>query len=404
MIEKKLRLVVIGISHNTASISDLESFQINRSEMGKALHNIFRINEVNGIVIVSTCNRVEFYLSLSKEINPFPIINNFYNLQKNIDVSKTEKSFYVRNNNGAATHLFKVVCGLDSMVLGEYQVQGQIKESYSLACSEKTADKLLHKLFHAAFRVGKSVRSKTKIGSVKQSVSGVACQLMKEKLDHDDAIAIIGVNQNTSIIAEKLKRAKFSDLIFINRTLYKAQKLANQFSGRAFGFNRMESALSGAKCIFSCTGAPDFVITSEMLKRITGKANNLNLIIDIAIPRDIDTGNLSGKIEVFDLDGLKTRLINQEKEIALDLPIIEKIILEETRIFEAWSESQSDETIAYYDEKLEYLRQQILDETKESISGEEFQLLEKFSRSLLHRLKSTIHQIVKTGGFEKKAI
>jgi len=399
---EKLKLVVIGISHKTSSISDLEPFQLSRNEALDALHFLKSMEEVEGAVIVFTCNRVEFYLTLKKQIDPFIIINNYFLEKKQIDASNQKESFYCYNNAQAAKHLFKVICGLDSLVLGEYQIQGQIKESYSIACSEKTADKIIHKLFHAAFRVGKNVRSKTIIGSGKQSVSGIAYQILEENLNKDSLIALIGVNQNTKIIAEKLNTSGFTNLVFINRTLHKAENLADQYRGRAFGLDNIKEALLNVKCIFSCTGAPGYIISSESLNRIYKKSNCLELIIDIAVPRDIDTNGLPKAIKVFDLEGLKSYLMDQEKEITLELPIAEKIIADETALFEAWSDSQGDETIAYYDEKFESLRLQFLEETKESISKEEFHILEKYSRSLIHRLKATLYQIIKTNDSQKK--
>jgi glutamyl-tRNA reductase len=403
MKEEKLKLVVVGISHKTSPISELELYQLSGKDISEALHFFKNENEVDGAVIISTCNRIEFYLMLNKNIDPFIIINKYFISKKGIDDLTKKESFYYYSNGDAANHLFKVVCGLDSMVLGEYQIQGQIKESYSMACAEKSAEKVLHKLFHAAFRVGKTVRTQTKIGSRKQSVSGVAYQILEEKLINNDAIAIIGVNQNTNIIVEKLSKARFSNLIFVNRTLYKAEKLADKYSGRAFGMNKIEEAISNVKCIFSCTGAPGYIITSDMLNRINSKPNNLKLIVDIAVPRDIDSCGLKREIEVFDLEGMKTYLKNQEKQVASELPIALKIINDEVNLFEAWSESQGDESIAYYDEKFESIRQKFLEESNQNLSEEELQLLDKYSRSLIHRLKSTIHQIVKTNKTQNKA-
>jgi glutamyl-tRNA reductase len=403
MKKEKLKLVVIGISHKTSSISDLELFQLNKNEIGEALKNLKSLNGVEGVAIISTCNRVEFYLSINKNTSHVTLISTYYENKIGINASKRKELFYSYYGTEAANHLFKVICGLDSMVLGEYQIQGQIKEAYSLACSEKTADKILHKLFHAAFRIGKSIRSKTKIGSGKQSVSGVAFQILKEKLSKNDTIVLIGVNQNTKIIAEKLNASGFSNLIFVNRTLYKAEKLADQYSGQAYELKKIENALLNAQCIFSCTGAPGYIIHSELIKRIYRKSNHLEIIIDIAVPRDIETNGIPNEIHVFDLEGLKTYLKNQEKEIALDLPIAIKIINDEIKLFEAWSQSQSDETIAYYDEKLESLRLQFMNETKEELSEEEYQMLDKLSRSLLHRIKSTIHQVIKTNKPQKIA-
>ena len=220
-------------------------------------------------------------------------------------------SFYLYNQSDVARHLFRVVSGLESVVLGEYQIQGQIKDSYSVACSEKTADKILHKLFHAAFRTGKSVRTYTKIGSGKQSLSGVAFQLINEALKKEDAITIVGVNENTKIISEKLNQSGFTNLYFVNRTLYKAEELADKYNGTAFSLNKFEEPLSKSKCLFSCTGSSEFIITSDLLNKIYNQTNCPKLIIDMAIPRDVETEGISKEIKVFNLEGLKNYLEKQ---------------------------------------------------------------------------------------------
>ena len=256
----------VGINHKTSSISEREVFQIGKKEISGALKYFKSRKEVEGVVIISTCNRLEFYLVLNQNTDPFSIVKDFYFDKKQIDAVTKIESFYLYNQSKVASHLFRIVSGLESVVLGEYQIQGQIKDSYSIACSEKTADKILHKLFHAAFRTGKSVRTHTKIGSGKQSLSGVAYQLINEAIKKDDAITIIGVNENTKIIAEKLNHSGFTNLNFLNRTLYKAEELAEKYNGTAFTLNKIEEPLAKSKCLFSCTGSPEFIITSDLYK------------------------------------------------------------------------------------------------------------------------------------------
>jgi glutamyl-tRNA reductase len=401
--EDKLKLAVVGISHHTASISSLEAFQLNRKEIARTLHFFNDFPEISGTAIISTCNRVEFYFSILNDIEPFELVRKYYLANKKFDVAKKRNSFFVHKNNDATNHLFRVIAGLDSLVPGEYQIQGQIKEFYSIACSEKSADKIIHKLFHAAFRVGKNVRSYTSFGSGKQSVSGVAYQIISEKLKKDDSIAIIGVNQNSKIIAEKLFSSGFKKLIFINRTLHKAQQLADQFSGSGFGFDNLDKALSNVKCIFSSTGAPGYILTSGLLKSIFSGKEFPSLIVDIAVPRDIETDDLPGTTETYNLEGLKRFLENQQKEIAREIPQVEKIIKQETDLYAAWSETNSNSSVAYFDERIEAIRQQFLNDNIETLTKEESLILDKYSRSLIHRLKSTLHQIVLTGNIQNKA-
>ncbi len=239
-------------------------------------------------------------------------------------------------------------------------MQGQIKEAYSLACSQKSADKILHKLFHAAFRVGKNVRSKTKIGSGKQSLSGVAFQIIKEKLKKEDVITIVGVNQNTKIIAELLSNAGFSHLIFVNRTLYKAEELAEKYNGLAFSLDRIQEPLISSKCVFTCTGSADYILSFEIINATYNKSRCPSLLIDMAVPRDINTNEIIKDIEIIDLEGLKKYLEVQKTEIESDIPLAQKIISDEVNIFEVWNEFQKDDYLGVFAEKIESIRLAII--------------------------------------------
>ncbi len=396
------KLVVIGINHNTSSIAEREVYQINKKDLKKSLINFIEMPEVEGIVIVSTCNRLEFYLTVKKEVNPFLIVTDFYLNKAVIKTSLNKNLFYVFDGIDAVVHLFKVTAGLDSMLLGEYQVQGQIKDAYSLACSEKTADKILHKLFHAAFRVGKAIRYRTKIGSANQSLSGAACRLIKDKISKADFITIVGVNQNTKIVADNLSKAGFNHLFFVNRTFAKARELAERYDAAAFGMDNIEEAIKKSSCLFSCTGAPGFIIHSKLINGIVSKNSFPKFIVDMAVPRDINPEGLSSDVELIDLEGLKKYLADTQKEITLDIPEAVRIISNEASIFEVWNESQVDDDTALLMEKLEMDRLQLLDEMRLQVLPNEQKLLDKFSRSMLHRMKSVIIQTAKTKTAEVK--
>lgn len=388
------QLVIVGINYKTSTISDREKFQIGRKEITLALNYFQSKEEIAEVIIISTCNRIEFYLVLKQNMNASYLVNEFYLEKRGIEIKEYQKSFYTYSGIEVAKHLFKVITGLDSMLLGEYQVQGQIKEAYSLACSKKSADKILHKLFHAAFRVGKNVRSKTKIGSGKQSLSGVAFQIIKEKIKKEEVITIIGVNQSTKIIAEMLFKAGFSHLIFVNRTLYKAEELAQKYNGLAFDLDRITEPLLNSKCVFTCTGSNDYILTSEIINDSYNKLRCPSLLIDMAVPRDINTSGIYKEINVIDLEELKKYLEVQKSEIELDLPLAQKIISDEAKIFEVWNESRKEDYLGGFAEKTESIRLQLLDEIKLQVSEDQLKLLDKFSRSLLHRIKPIINQAV----------
>lgn len=395
MISDESILSITGISHKNSKLSEREIFQLSLKELGPVLDYFKSIPEVEEIVIVPTCNRLEFYTVIKKGTDPFLLLNEFYSVWKKVNVKITTSNFYSYEGLDAVKHLFKVIAGLDSMVIGEFQIQGQIKDAYSIACSKKTANKILHKLFHAAFRTGKAIRTQTRIGKGNKSLGGVAFKLLKEKLTENDTITIIGVNQNTKILAEKLKRAGFFRFNFVNRTFHKAQEMADKYGGNVYSLLFLEEVVVNSKCIISCTGSPDFIIGADLFNKNYTKLNSPKIVIDLAVPRDIDTVGLNNNVEYYDLEGLSSCLEKERQEIILDLSEAERIISEEARLFEVWNEAQTYKPYELFDEKIESSRIQLLNEIRIRHSDKELELLDKFSRSLIHRIKSTITQAIK---------
>ncbi|MCL5991364.1 MAG: glutamyl-tRNA reductase [Bacteroidetes bacterium] len=388
MEQKESFLYVVGISHKTASVAEREKYQLSRKELPAALKTIFDYDGVQGVLIVTTCNRLEFYLVLDDGKNPFDLVEKYY-LSNNINTSNIDKHFYTYSLPEVTSHLFRVICGLESLVLGEYQVQGQIKEAYSIACEAKTCDKVLHKLFHAAFRAGKNVRNSTSIGSGKQSVSGVASKILIDNLKISDTIAVIGVNENTKILSGELKETGFSNFLFVNRTLYKAEIMAEQYGGKAYSLEKLDKVLSDSKAVFTSTGAPGFIINNDMFDRLVLKKRLPKLIVDMAVPRDVDTSSIIDEINYWDIGRLQEYLANQIQNQIEDIPIAENIIEGEVLLFQAWTEMQNNNLLEPYAEKFELVRQELMKEYKELMSDRAFSNLDRFSRSLIHRLQST---------------
>lgn len=391
-------LLIIGINYRTTTISEREKFQINKKELSEALKTLCAIKDVEGAVIISTCNRLEFYLVLKNSAQPFDIIKNFYKIYNNSDPSLIKDKFYSYSEIDVAKHLYRVLCGLESMVFGEYQILGQIKDAYSIACSEGSADKILHKLFHAGFRTGKNVRSKTKIGAGKQSVSGVAFEIINDKMNNDDLITIIGINESTKIIADKLHSSGFSKIQIVNRTIYKAEELAGKYNVKALSLDQFLNKPDSSRCLLTCTGAAGIILSSDQLREIYKDSRLPELIIDMAVPRDVDPSIISSETLLYDMESLKQYLNVQRVENEQDLPAAEKIIEDEVKLFEVWSESQKDESLAAFAEKIEMMRQQLLEESRWQFAEDEYKSLEKFSRSLVHRTKAVFNQSVKSNG------
>jgi glutamyl-tRNA reductase len=391
-----LKLVLIGINHKSSTINEREIFQLETKIEREFLEYFYSMEDVEGIIILSTCNRIEFYMIIHSESSPFDIISKAYNSLK-IDTEKHRTNFYQLEDKEVTEHLFRVISGLDSLVIGEYQIQGQVKEAYSRACDVKTVDKILHKLFHAAFRTGKKVRSDTTLGEGRRSVSGMAAQLMIDNIDKSGTVCIIGVNENTKIMAEKLKSEGFNNFIFVNRTRYKAGMLADEYNGKVIEFDKLEKALSLSNAVYTCTGAPSFIIDSGMINRLHGSNNCPKLFVDMAVPRDIESNDLPNDIKVYDIDNLQRYLDEQMKNRVQAIKEAEQIIEQEVSIFQEWSEMRTNTILEPYSEKFEIIRQQIMDEYKNQLPEAAYEKADKLSRSLVHRMQSTfVRALIRT--------
>lgn len=394
MIEN-LKISVIGLNIKTSSIAELENYQIPRKEFNILLKLFASQIGVEGVVFVSTCNRSEIYFTHFEDAKSFDLVKNFYKEFLKKDIEKNKKLFYQYQNTDAVRHLFRVASGLDSLVIGEYQILGQVKEAYSIACQVKTVDKILHKLFHAAFRCGKIVRNTTSIGKGKTSVSGIATDIVLKSLKPDTTVAIIGVNENTKILAEELKNVGFTNLLFINRTLHKAQQLAEKYGGIAISLHQLDDILGKADIIFTSTSAPSYIIPAKSVNATFETFGKPEIILDLAIPRDVDINGLNENIKYYDIEQLKKYLEGQQKAKLEEIPICEKIIENEVSAFLSWQESANDEFFEPFAEKFERIRRELLEEYSHSLHTEDLVLMDKITRQLLHRVKSVFVNIIK---------
>lgn len=359
----------------------------------KALLELKATPGFDGIVILSTCNRCEFYLSTSDINAPEEIIFEFYERYLQSKVKKN--IFYLKTNSEAIRHLYRVISGLDSLILGEYQILGQTKEAYSIACQAKTVDRFLHKLFHSAFRCGKQVRSQTTIGQGRQSISGFATEIVLNSFTPTSSVMLIGVNENTKIIATELKKSGFTKFIFVNRTLHKAQQLAEEFGGSAIPLSQISELLTEAEVVFSSTSAPTTIVSSKLISDAYHLSGNPKVIIDLAIPRDIEINEIPNKIEYYNIQSIKELIEWEQAQKLADLPICEKIIENEVLLFTSWAEGSESQVFEPYLEKFEKVRLELMDEYRNVFPEETFEKIDKITRQLIHRTQSIFVSILR---------
>jgi len=343
------RLVVCGITHQTSTVEEREPLQIGHEEIAHANVLFAGLPQVQESLIVSTCNRVEFYFITGRDQDPFGAVADFYRQFKKLDVTPLSGLFQTKKATHAADHLFRVASGIDSMVVGETQVFGQLKEAYASACAVKSAGKVIHRLFHQAFRVGKQVRSDTEMGKGACSVSSAAVELLRTKFARDErpAILFIGINQTIKLAATRCRRIHHSRYRFINRTLDKAQQFARRFGGDGFGLDRLAESIAGADVVISCTSSPEPIITSAIVeKAMTDRTDRRLIILDLAIPRDADyPKDHRSDVEVLDLEDIKAFVQRQRDKREAAIPQAEEIIKQKVEEFNYWWRHVKEEAL-----------------------------------------------------------
>lgn len=311
-------LVVLGLNHNSAPVTVRERMAIKKEEMEDLYKKFLTENSVQELFLISTCNRVEYYFIIKNYLCDKCEILNIVAQNCNLSVEDLTKYTYFASGKEAVTHLFAVASGLDSLVLGEPQIFGQIKDAFEISKENNGMGGFLNKLFEFTLKTAKKVRTVTGISENPVSVSYAAVELAK-KIFSDLSLAkamIIGAGEMCELAARHLVGSNIGSIIVTNRTFEKALKLAEEFSGDAVTFDRFAQKLPEIDIIISSTGSPDFVVTAEMIKDAMKKRPSRPMFfINIAVPRDIDPkGAEIENTYLYDIDDLKSVVEANKKE------------------------------------------------------------------------------------------
>jgi len=265
-----MQLVLIGLSHKTAPVEVRESIALSPDDQRAILERCLADDRVNEAVVVSTCNRSEFYFVTPLDVDLKAtfhdlVISHLANPNESID-----EYLYYEIGEPVVGHLFRVSASLDSMVVGEAQILGQLKEAYDLAFDVGATQRIMNKLFRLSFEVGKRVRSETNIGSSAVSISYAAVELAKRVFDTLEGrrVLLLGAGEMSELTATHMQTNGASEVVVANRTFANAEKLAEKFNGSAVPFEDRYEALRTIDIVVSATAATDYVITKEALTPI----------------------------------------------------------------------------------------------------------------------------------------
>ena len=327
-----MSLVVTGISHHGSDVELLEQLAFSSESLPRALAQLRDRIEDAGVVILSTCNRSEIYVNhvgaaadLHRDIRRF--ISDWHEIPEH----GFQDALYEHDGRETVRHLFRVTSSLDSLVVGESQIQGQVHDAYLLAHTEQATDKVLNSLFQKAFSVAKRVRSQSDIGAGKVSVSSVAVDLaVSVFMDlSDKTVMVIGSGDTGELTLKHLLERGVGKVIVANRNLDRAKKLAEVHGGEAVGLADLEQHLARADIVMSSTGAQGFILHKEHFQHALRERNNRPMfVIDIAVPRDIAPAvNELDNVYVYDIDDLQeaadANLESRRNEVERCLEIVD---------------------------------------------------------------------------------
>ncbi len=335
-----LRTVVLGISYKTAPIEVRELFSFSQENLESGVRQLKGKDHIEECAILSTCNRVEIYAVSENVESCLESIKTFLSEFHGIPEETFSPHIYYSIGHMAVRHLFNVASSIDSMVVGEPQVLGQVKGAYKMAASQGTTGVILNRLFHTSFFVAKRIRTETGIGSHAVSISYVAVELAKRIFDDlsTRSVMLIGAGEMAEIAAQHLIRAGINDLLIASRKFKNAVELSEKLNGRAIRFDEVFYHLKDVDIVITATGSQDFIIKPNHAKEALKLRNNEPMfLIDIAVPRDIDPRieDISD-IYLYDIDDLKNVSDENIKTRKESLHKAQEIILEVEKSFEAW--------------------------------------------------------------------
>ncbi|PLX98220.1 MAG: glutamyl-tRNA reductase [Desulfuromonas sp.] len=392
-----MNIIVVGLSHKTAPVDIREKVAFAPTAMQEPLHQVVGLSTVAEAVIVSTCNRVEIYAT-SRDVESCVIqLRRFMAEFHQLEADALEDHLYDYQGEEAIRHVFRVASSLDSMVLGEPQILGQIKTAYGHASEFKTAGLILNRFLHKAFSVAKRVRTETDIASNAVSVSFAAVELARKifgTLDNK-TVMLIGAGEMCELAARHFINNGVSSVMVTNRTFERAEKLAVEFNGRPVPFEDFTEYLHQADIVLTSTGAPNFILGHKKMEEVIKKRKNRPMfLIDIAVPRDIEPKvNDIANIYLYDVDDLQEVVQANLKERQKEAKKAEAIIDQEIGQFYRWLGTLDVvPTIVALRKKFEEVRKAEIEKTLGRLNGigkKEQKSIEAMTSAIINKL---LHQ------------
>ena len=388
-----MRICHVGLNHKTAPVELRERLAVPEHDIAGILQSQIAQHAIREAALLSTCNRVEMTVVTHDPDAAIALIHEWFANKAGMTLDQVCPHLYSYTTDDAVKHLYAVASGLDSLVLGEPQIFGQVKASYEQALSAGTAGHILHRLYQSTFAAAKRARSETAIG--KQSVNISSCAVELAKCIFDDltgkTVLLIGAGEMAELAARHLRGNGCSNILVANRTLTRAQNLAIEFEGHALTLEQLPDYLDSADIIISSTGANTYVLLPEVVQQAMEKrGGNPMFLVDIAVPRDIDPriGEISGAY-VYDIDDLQQVVQGNRENREKESEQARELLVQEEKAFLLWLKSlESVPLIRTIQQQAESMRQDELLKAQRYLKGldeTQIEAVERLSKALMKR-------------------
>jgi glutamyl-tRNA reductase len=398
MTNNHIPLGLFGISHRTASVDIRDQLALNEEEQKSAITAIRKHFRLDGCMIISTCNRTEVYLSGDDPRSLIPSIRKWLSEYKNSEHFLEDRLIYEMYGSEVVNHYFQVISGMDSLVVGETQISGQVREGYELAHSLEATDSVLNKLFNFAMQVKKRVRNETFLCDGTVSISFAGVELARKIFSNlkNKEILVIGAGKTAELAAFHFMENEMRNIHLINRTYDKARELAEAHNGRAYPWEKLPDVMRKADVVISATSSDNYIVTQSMMEKIARERHHQPIfLIDLAIPRDIEpeTQEIDG-VFLYNLDDLneivEMNLKKREKELPKSQKIVDEFVVE----FQTWYSNNSMASIAgRLKKQLDTLRMNEIDRLKNHLPEDGLNDIYLLTESIINKV---VRQHIKT--------
>jgi glutamyl-tRNA reductase len=389
-----MKLLITGVSHKTAPVEVRERLAFREESLPAALADLKARDGVAEAVILSTCNRVEITVTTEDRSDPQAVVDAFLAEQKVVDAVKIEPHLYRLEGKAAIHHLFRVAASLDSMVVGEPQILGQLKAAYAAAKDCGAVCGWLDGLMTRTFSVAKRVRSETGIGQMAVSVSYAAVELARKIFGslNNRTVMIAGAGKMSELAARHLRRSGASHVFVTNRTHERAVEMARLFQGTPVEYSRFTAMLPEVDILIASSGAPHYILHKDEMQRvISARRNKPMFLIDIAVPRNIEPSvNEIDTIFLYDIDDLQEVVNANLRERAKEADHAEAMVAEEVeRMMARLKVAEVTPVIVGLQEQLEQIRAAEMDKTRRKygpFTPEQEQAMEALTRGIINKI------------------